>query len=128
MQLADDDTFGAIDDERTVLRHQRNVAEENFLFFDIANGAIAGFCVFVENRETHRDLQRSGVGHAALFALAHVVFQLQSDRVAALVAEVGRVGVVGAALAAQHVAGMKRIGNDGVAAVLTSGAQVMQTF
>src|SRR4029077_12874169 len=43
-------------------------------------------------------------------------------------AEVGGVCVVGAALRAQHIAGMKRIGNDGRAAVFASGAQVMQTF
>ena len=57
-----------------------------------------------------------------------VVLQLQPNRVPALVAEVGRVGVVGAALRTQHVAGMKRIGDDRVAAVLTGGAEVMQTF
>ncbi len=128
VQLADDDTFRAINNEGAVLRHQRNIAEENFLFLDVANGAIASLRVFIEDGETHGDLERRRVSHAALFALAHVVLQLQSNRVAALVAEVGRVGVVRAALAAEHVAGMERIGNDGVAAVLASGAQVMQAL
>ena len=128
VQLADDDTFGAINDERAVLRHQRNVAEEHFLLFDVANGAVAGLRVLIEDGETHGDLERRGVSHAALFALAHVVLQLQANRVAALVAEIRRVRVVGAALAAEHVAGMERIGNDGVAAILASGAQVMQAL
>ena len=128
VQLADDDTFSAIDDESAVLRHQGNVAEEYFLFFNIANGAITGLRIFIEDGETHSDLEGRRVSHAALFALAHVVFQLQTNRVAALVAEVGRVGVVRAALAAEHVAGMERIRNDGVAAVLASGTQVMQTL
>ena len=87
---------------------------------------VAGLGVLVEDGQPHGDLERRGVGHAALFALGHVILQLQADRVAALVAEVGRVGVVGAALAAQHLARMKRIGNHGGAAVAAGGAQVMQ--
>src|SRR4029077_9167465 len=55
VQLTDDDALGAIDDKRTVLRHQRNVAEEYFLLFDVANGPIAGLRVFVEDGETHGD-------------------------------------------------------------------------
>ena len=128
MQLTDNDALGPVDDERAVLRHQRNVAEEDFLLFNIADGAVAGLGVLVENRQTHRDLERSGVRHAALFALSHVVLQLQSYGVAALVAEVGRVGVVGAALAAQNFAGMKRIGDDGGSAILTSGPEVVQAL
>ena len=128
VQLADDDALGAVDDEGAVLRHQRNVAEENFLLLDVADGAVAGFRVLVENGQPHGDLERRGISHAALFALGHVVFQLQPHRIAALVAEVGRVGVVGAALRAQHVTGMERIGDNRVAAVLASGAQVMQAL
>ena len=48
--------------------------------------------------------------HAALLALRHVVLQLQADRVAALVAERDDVLVERAALMAEHVAGMERIG------------------
>ena len=42
VQLADDDALGAVDDERAVVGHQRNVAEENFLFLDVANVFRAG--------------------------------------------------------------------------------------
>ena len=108
--------------------HQRNVAEEDFLLLDVADGTVAGLRVLVEDGEPHGDLERRGVRHAALFALGHVILQLQADRVAALVAEVGSVRVVGAALVAKHVAGMKRIGDDRRAAILASGAQVMQTL
>ena len=108
--------------------HQRNVAEEHFLLLDVADGAVAGLRVLVEDGQAHGDLERRGVRHAALFALGHVILQLQSDRVAALVAEVRRVRVVGAALVAEHIAGMERIGDDRDAAVLTGGAQVMQPF
>jgi len=30
--------FGAVDDKRAVLGHQRDIAVENFLFLDVANG------------------------------------------------------------------------------------------
>ncbi len=126
VQLADDHALGAVDDERAVLGHQRHVAEEHFLLLDVANGAVAGLRVLLVDGQTHGDLERRGVGHAALLALAHVIFQLQSHRIAALVAEVGRIRVVGAALRAQHFAGMKGIGDDRRSAVLASGAQVMQ--
>src|SRR5208282_3328363 len=50
------------------------------------------------------------------------------DRIAALVAEVGSVRVVGAALVAENFTGMKRVGNHRRSAILTSRAQVMKTF
>src|SRR5262249_17253474 len=66
--------------------------------------------------------------HAALFALAYVIFQLQTDRVAALVAEVRRIGVVCAAFLAEHIAGVKRVSDDGGSAVLAGRAEVVQPF
>src|SRR5208283_4278309 len=128
VQLADDDALGAVDNERAVLGHQRDVAEEDFLLFNVADGAVAGLGVLVEDGQPHGDLERRGVGHAALFALGHVVLQLQSNRVAAFVAEVGRVGVVGTALVAEHFAGMKGVGDDSGPAVLAGGAEVVQAF
>src|SRR5581483_10547462 len=50
------------------------------------------------------------------------------DGVAALVTEIRRVGVVSSAFAAEHLAGMKRIRDNGEPAVLTRGAQVVQTL
>src|SRR5438270_3029975 len=37
VQLAHDHALGAVDDEGAVLRHQRNVAEKDFLFLDVAD-------------------------------------------------------------------------------------------
>ena len=127
VQLADDDALGAVNNEGAVLRHQRDVAEENFLLLDVADGTVAGL-IFVPDGEAHGDFERRRIRHAALFAFGHVVFQLQADRVAALVAEIGRVRVVGAALVAENVAGMKRVGDHRRSAALTSGAQVMQAL
>ena len=86
--------------------------------------------ILVEHRQADGDLQRSGVRHAALFALRHIVFQLQAHGIAAAVAEGDDVLVERAAAVAQNVAGMERIGLDGRAAsrVPASGAQVVQPF
>ena len=107
---------------------KRNVAEEDFLFFNIADGLVAGLGVLVVNRQAHGDLERRGEGHAALLALLLVVFQLQAHRVAALVAEVGRVLVIGAALLAEHVAGQEGIGDHHGAAMHAGRAQVVQSL
>ncbi len=88
----------------------------------------AGVGILVVNGEANGDLERRGVSHAAFLALIHVVFQLHGHRVAALVAESGSVLVKSAALLADDVAGLVRIGDDGSAAIATSGAQVMQTL
>ncbi len=128
VELRHDHALGAVDDEGAILRHQRNVAEEDFLLLDVADRLGAGLGILVVNGEAHRHLERGGVGHAALFALRLVVLQLQADRVAALVAEVRRVLVVGAALVAKHIAWMERVGNHHRAAMDAGGAEVMQAL
>ncbi len=82
--------------------------------------------ILVVDRKADGDLERRGIGHAALFAFGNVVLQLQRDRVAALVAERGRVLVECAALGAQHVAGFVRVGYHRSAAIAAGGAQVVQ--
>ncbi len=128
MELRDDDALGTVDDERAVLAHQRNVAEEDFLLLHVAQALDAGLGVLVVDLEADGDLQRCRVGHAALFALRLVILQLQTDRVTALVAEVRGVLVVGAALLAKHFAGMERIGDHHGAAIDAGGTQVMQSL
>src|SRR5262249_2810018 len=126
MQLAHDYAFRAVNDERAVLRHQRDIAEEHFLFFDVANAFVARLRVFVINGQADGDFKRRGISHTALFALRHVILQLQTHWVAALIAEVGRVGVVRAALAAQNFPGMERVSNHGVTAIAAGGTKVVQ--
>ena len=43
MQLRNNDALGTVDDERAVLGHQRNFAEEHFLFLDVADGLVCRF-------------------------------------------------------------------------------------
>ena len=123
--MGNDDALGAVDDERAVLRHQRNVAVENFLFLDVANGLRAGVRIFVVNGQTNGDFQRRGVGHAALLAFVHVILQLHGHWIAALVAEGRRVLVERAALVANDVAGLIRIRHHARAAIPASRAQVV---
>ena len=128
VQLRHDHALGPVHNEGAVRRHQRNVAEEDFLLFDVADGLVAGLGVLVVNGQPDGDLERRGESHAALFALLLVVLQLQAHRVAALVAEVGRVLVVGSALLAKHVAGKEGIGNHHRPAMHAGRAQVVQAF
>ncbi len=109
-------------------RHQRDVAEEDFLLLHVAQALDAGLGVLVVDLQADGDLERSGVGHAALFALGLVVLQLQADGVAALGAEVRRVLVVGSAEVAEHVARVEGVGDDHVAAVGAGRAQVVETL
>ena len=76
VHLRDDDTFGAIDDEGAVGRHERHVAHVDVLLLDVADRAQARVLVHVEDGEAQGHLQRRGEGHAALLALVDVVLRL----------------------------------------------------
>ena len=76
MHLRDDDALGAVDDERAVVGHQRHVAHVDGLLLDVADRAGAGILVHVPDDQAQDDLQRRGIGHAALDALLDVVFRL----------------------------------------------------
>jgi hypothetical protein len=128
VELGDNHAFGAVDDERAVVRHERNLAEEDFLLLDVADALGAGLRILGVDGQPDRDFQRSGVGHPALLALLLVVFQLQAHGVAALVAKCDDVPVEGAAMLAQHVSGVERVRADGCAALAAGGPQVVETF
>src|ERR1700722_815866 len=130
MQLRNDDAFGAVDDERAVFGHQRDFAEEDLLLLDVSDSLDAGLGILVEDREANSYFERSGVGHAALFALGDVVFQLKTHWIAAAIAESDDVLVKGPAAVAQHVADMERVGSDSGSAgrITAGGTQVVQSF
>src|SRR6266705_467904 len=128
VQLRNDDALRAVDDKRAVLRHQWNIAVENFLFLDVADGLRATIGILVINGQPDGDLERRGVRHAALLALVHVILQLHGHRIAALVAEGWRVLVERAALVADDVAGLIRIGDHGRAAIAARRAEVVQAL
>ena len=76
VQLADDDALGAVDDERAVVGHQRDLAEVDLLLLDVADRLRPGLLVGVPDDQAHDDLDRRGERHAALAALVDVVLGL----------------------------------------------------
>ena len=75
VHLRDDDAFGAVDDEGSVFGHQRDVAHVDILLLGIAQGALAGGFVLVEDVKAQRHLERGGVGHVAVAAFLDVVLR-----------------------------------------------------
>ena len=76
VQLRDDHALGTVDDEGTVLGHERDLAEVDLLLLDVADRLRAGLFVRVPNDEADDDLDRRGERHAALAALVDVVLRL----------------------------------------------------
>src|SRR5262252_6507737 len=74
VQLADDDAFGAIDDERAIFRHQRDLTEVDLLFLDVANGFRTGVRIFIEDGQSNDYFQGCGISHATLLAFGDVIF------------------------------------------------------
>ena len=75
VHLRDDDALGAVDDERAVVGHERNVAHVDVLLLDVLDGAGAGLLVDIEHDQPQLHLERRGIGHAALAALVDVVLR-----------------------------------------------------
>src|SRR5579859_7178461 len=67
VQLRNNDALGPINDERAVLGHQRNFAEEDLLLLDVADGLVAALRILIEYGQPDRDLERRGVSHTAFF-------------------------------------------------------------
>ena len=128
MELRDDDALGAVDDKGTVLAHERNVAEEDFLLLHVAQTLDPSLRVLVVDFETNRDFQRSRISHAALFAFSLVVLELVAYGVSALSAEVRRVLVVGSAEITKHFARVERVCYDHVAAACTGRAEMVEAL
>src|SRR6185503_20661300 len=72
VQLADNDSLGAVDDERSEWREQRKLTEIDFLLDDVLR-PLAAFSL-LEDDELQRRLERSRVGHVALDAFRDGVF------------------------------------------------------
>ena len=75
VELRHDDPLGAVHHERTVHGHQRDFAEVDLLLLDVLDRPYVRLRVDVPDDELNRDLQRRGVGHAALVTLLDVVLR-----------------------------------------------------
>ena len=128
MQLADNDTLGAIDHEGSILGHQRNLTEVDFLLLDVPDGFASRIGILVVNRQPDSHLQRRGIGHSPFLALGYVVLQLEADGIAAVVAKPGRIPVVGSAFGTDDVVDRERVGHDVRPAGLALDSQVLQSL
>ncbi len=114
LELADDDPLDAVEDERPLLGHERDVAEIDFLLLDVLEPLGLGRGVLLPGHELDLELERHGVGVALLDALHGAVLDLERDAVAAVVAErqldLARRPAVGAhlLLGQLHVGGQER--------------------
>src|SRR5690606_32130714 len=70
VQLRNDDALGAVDDEGTVLGHERNFAHVHFLFLHFANRGPA--CFAIHQYQSDLRTQRRCIGQAALLAFLDV--------------------------------------------------------
>ena len=73
VQLAHHHPLGPVDDEGAALRHQRQFADIDLLLAHVQDFLGGRFVLLVEHHETHADLQRRGVTHPLLHALAHII-------------------------------------------------------
>ena len=122
MKLRDNDALRAVDDEGSGVGHERDFAEEDLFFFDVANRAHFRLRVFVVNGQANLDLERHTVSHAALLAFLLVVFMFESDGFAAVIAKSRADGVERAAVVAERFAGHERVNFDERAAVFAISA------
>src|ERR1700691_2683802 len=128
MQLADDNPLSPIYNKRAVVRHQRDIAEEDFLLLDVPHVLRAGVWVLVINGQADGDFERGGIGHTAFLTLVYVVLELHTHGIAAFVAERRSILVKRSALRADHVSGLIRIRDHGSAAIVAGGAEMVQPF
>src|SRR3569833_358389 len=79
MQLGNDDALGTVDDERTVVRHQRQLAEVNLLLAHVLHGLLGARGFLIQNDEAHLDALRGSVGQTAQLTLFHIKYRLSES-------------------------------------------------
>ena len=75
VQLRHHDTFGTVDDERTVGRHQRNLAEVDRLLLDVGHSTNVSLGVDIPDDKTNDDFDRCRERHASFATLVNVVLR-----------------------------------------------------
>src|SRR3954465_11996078 len=104
MQLGNNHAFGSVDDESSVVGHQRNFTKEDFFFLDVADRFDVRVGIFVIYGQANLDLERHAVTHAALLTLLLIVLMLQADRLAAIRTQFRPYRIEGAANVAKRFA------------------------
>lgn len=95
VQLRDDDALGAVDDEGTVVGHQRDFAQIDLLLLHVLDGL--GRRLAVVDHQAHGHAQRRAIAHATLTA-----FTLVKHRLTQLIAHVFERGIAAVAGNREH--------------------------
>ncbi len=74
MQLTDNDAFRPVDNKCARLRHNRQLAQKDFLLKHHLLAALAGSANFFKAHKTKQRLERCGIGHTAIKAFLYPVF------------------------------------------------------
>ena len=128
MKLGNDDALRTVNDEGTVVGHQRDLAEEDVFLFDVANRRGTGLCVLVKNRQANLDLKRHAVRHTSLLALLLIMLVLEANRLAAVVAEIGPNGIECSAVITEHFCRVERVDLDLGSAVFAVRPKMFETL
>jgi len=128
VQLRNDDALGTVDDERSVVGHQRDLAKENVLFFNVADGRRSSLYILVENRQPDLYFERDAVRHSAFLTFLLIVLVLEADRFTAVVAEIWPYGIERAAIVTENLCRVERVNLDLGTAVLTICTQVLEAL
>ncbi len=72
VHLADDHALGAVHDERAVWRHQRHIAHEHILLFDVFDGFCARILVNIKYDQTQGHLERRSISQIAALAFLDI--------------------------------------------------------
>jgi hypothetical protein len=97
VQLRDDDSFGAVDDERAVLGHEGQLAQIHFLLAHVLDRLLRAAGFLVEHHQPHLHAQRRRIRQTAQLAFLHV-----EHRLAQTIAHVLERGVPGIARNGEH--------------------------
>ena len=76
MHLGYDHTLSTVNNKSPVWRHQRHIAHEYVLLFDVFNRLGTSIFIHVEHNKTESDFERCGISHVALHTLFNVIFWL----------------------------------------------------
>ena len=74
MHLGNDHPLSTIYNKRAIWGHQRHIAHEYILLFNVFNRLRTGVFIYIKNNQAQRHLQGSCVRHVALLALFNIVF------------------------------------------------------
>ena len=92
MQLAHHHAFRAVDNEGPAFRHERQLADVDFLFSNVEHFFLGALVFLVEHDQAHPELQRNGKGHPLLKTFPLIVLG-SAERIARKL-QYGRIVVI----------------------------------